>query len=108
MEHTCKSLISCIDQGIKYTGINVTKNHGRPYLLSSSHEINLIAETLKNRLGLCYTTLLINCHRQTHGENVVGRSTVNLSFKRLQSKIKKIQRIQQGMKHEGKWKEERF
>ena len=34
VEHTRKSLISCIEQGVKYTGRNVTKKHGRPYLLS--------------------------------------------------------------------------
>ena len=30
VEHTWKTLISCIEQGVKYTGRNVTKNHGRP------------------------------------------------------------------------------
>ena len=34
VEHTRKKVISCIDQGVKYTGRNVTKNQGRPYLLS--------------------------------------------------------------------------
>ena len=42
LEPTRKTLISCIYQGVKYTGRNVTKKHGRPYLLSSSYEINLI------------------------------------------------------------------
>ena len=60
------------------------------------------------RLGLCYTTLLINCHCQTHGDNAVCRSTVNLAFRRLQPKITKIQKIQQGTKNEGKWKEARY
>ena len=32
MEHTWKTLIRCIEKGVKYTGKNVTKNHGRPYL----------------------------------------------------------------------------
>ena len=105
MEHTWKTFISCIEQGVKYTGINVTKNHGRPYLLSSSYEINLLANSMQNRLGLRYTTLLINCHCQTHGNNAVSRSTVNLAFRRLQPKITKIQKIQQGTKNEGKWKE---
>ena len=60
------------------------------------------------RLGLRYTTLLINCHRQTHGDNAVCRSTVNLAFSRLQPKITKIQKIQQRTKNEVKWKEARY
>ena len=62
VEHTYKIVISCIDQGVKYTGINVTKKHGIPYLLSSFYEINMLANSMQNRLGLCYTTLLINFH----------------------------------------------
>ena len=102
MEHTWKTLINCIEQGVKYTVIHVTKNHGRTYLLSSSYEINLLANPMQNRTGLCYTTLLINFHRQTHGENAVSRSTVNLAFSRLQPKMTKIQKIQQGTRNEGK------
>ena len=63
---------------------------------------------MQNRLGLCYTTLLINCHRHTHGDNAVRNSTVNLAFRRLQPKIIKIQKIQQGTKNGGKWKEARY
>ena len=62
---------------------------------------------MQNFLGLCYTTLLINCHSYTHGENAVIKSTVNLTFRRLQPKITKIEKIQQGTKNEGKWKEAR-
>ena len=87
MEHTWKTLISCIDLGVKYTGINVTKKHGISYLLSSSYEINLLADSIQTRIGLRYTTLLINFHCQTHGYNAVSRSTVNLAFGRLQPKI---------------------
>ena len=61
--------------------------------------------SMQNRLGLRYTTLLINSHRQTHGDNAVSRSTVNLAFSRLQPKMTKIQKIQQGTKNEGEWKE---
>ena len=67
MEHTCQTLISCIDQGVKYTVINVKKKNGRPYLLFSSYEINLLANSMQIRLGLHYETLLINFHRQTKG-----------------------------------------
>ena len=35
------------------------------------------------RLGLRYTTLLINCHGQKNGDNAVCRSTVNLAYRRL-------------------------
>ena len=108
MEHTRKTLISCIEQGVKYTGRNVTKKHGRPYLLSYSSEINLLKNSMQNHLGLHYGTLLINYHRHTHGDNVVSKSTVNLAFRRLQPKIKKIQKIQQGTKDERKWKEARY
>ena len=108
MEHKHKTLISCIEQGVKYTGKNVTKKHGRLYLLSSSSEINLLANSMQNRLGLRYTTLLINCHRQTHAENAVSKSTVNLAFRRLQPRITKIQKTQQGTNNEGKWKEARY
>ena len=87
MEHTWKTLISCNEKGVKYTGGNVTKMHGRPYLLSSYSEINLLANSMQNRIGLRYTTPLINCHRHTHGYNTVIMSTVNLTFRRLQPKI---------------------
>ena len=62
---------------------------------------------MQNCLGILYKTLLINCHCQTPGDNAVGKSTVNLAFRRLQPKITKIQKIQQGTKKEGKWKEKR-
>ena len=108
MEHTWKTLISCIEQGVKYTGINVTKIYGRPYLLSSSYEKYILVNSMQNRIGLRYTTLPISFHCHTHGDNAVSRSTVNLAFRRLQPKITKIQKIQQGTKNEGKWKEEMY
>ena len=80
MEHTWEKLIGCIEQGVNYTGINATKNHGRRYLLYYSYEINMLADSMQNCLGLCYTTTLINCHRQTRGDNSVSRSTFNLAF----------------------------
>ena len=70
-------MIISLEKEVKYTGKNVTKNHGRPYLFYSSSEINLIANSMEKRLGLRYTNLLINFHRQTHGDNAVCRSTVN-------------------------------
>ena len=48
--------------------------------------MNLIDNSMEKRLGLCYTTILINCHHQTHGDNEVYRSTVNLAFGIIQPK----------------------
>ena len=62
---------------------------------------------MENRLGVTYTTKLINCHRHQKGFDAVCRSTVNLAFLILQSKITRIQKIQQGTKNEGNWKEAR-
>ena len=59
-------------------------------------------------LGLSYKTLLVNFHRQTHGDNEVCRSTVGLAFRRIQPKITKIQKIKQGTNNEGEWKEARY
>ena len=63
---------------------------------------------MQNRLGLRYTMLLNNVHRRTHGDNAVSRSTVHLAFRRLQPKITKNEKKQQGNKNEGKWKEARY
>ena len=62
---------------------------------------------MENRLGLRYTTKLINCHRHQNGFDAVCRSTVNLAYLRLQPKITRIQKIQQSTKNEGKRKEAR-
>ena len=50
----------------------------------------MLANPMQNRLGLHYTTLLINFHRHTHGDNAVSMSTVNFAFRILQPKITKI------------------
>ena len=62
---------------------------------------------MENKLGLRYTTHLINCHRHHKGFDAVCKSTVNTAFLRLQTKITRIQKIQQGTKNEGKRKEAR-
>ena len=67
VEKTWKTMISSLDKGVKYTGNNETKKHGIPYLISSSYEINLIANSMERHLGLRYTTIHINCHLQTNG-----------------------------------------
>ena len=51
-------MINYLEKRVKYTGNNETKISGRPYLISSSYEINLIADSMERRLGLRYTTLL--------------------------------------------------
>ena len=63
---------------------------------------------MERRLGLRYTTILIDCHRQTKGDDAVCRSTVNLAYRRIQPRITKIQKIQQGTNNEGKRKEARY
>ena len=64
----------------------------------------ILANSMENRLGISYTTELINCHRYRNGFDAVCRSTVNLAFLRLQTKITRKQKIQQGMNNEGKRK----
>ena len=86
---------------------NITRHLNPPYLLSNLDELNILADSIENRLGISYTTQLINCRRYRNGFDAVCRSTVNLSFLRLQLKITRIQKIQQGSKNEGKWKEAR-
>ena len=92
----------------EYTGNNnVTSHLNPPYLLSNLDELNILADSMENRIGLTYTTKLINCHRHQNGFDAVCRFNVNLVFLRLQPKITRIQKIQQGTKNEGKWKEAR-
>ena len=75
---------------------NVTRNLNPFYLLSNLDELNILADAMENRLGLSYTTKLINCHRHQNGFDAVCKSTVILVFLRLQPKITRIQKIQQG------------
>ena len=60
---------------------------------------------MENRLGVSYTTKLINCHRHQNGFDTVCRSTVSLDFLRFQPKITIIQKIKQFTKNAGKCKE---
>ena len=84
----------------QYTGNNnVTRHLNPPYLLSNLDELNILADSMENRLGLSYTTKLINFHLHQNGFDAVCRSTVNLAFLRLQPKITRIQKIQQGAKN---------
>ena len=82
-------MISYLEKGVKYTGNNGKERKGQPYLLSSCHEINLLANSMERRLGLRYTTLLNNYHRHTKGDNAVCLSTVYLAYKRLKNEVNK-------------------
>ena len=87
VDHTQITVISYIEKVVKYTGINVSKIMVDLtfYLLLMKYICLKIQ--CKKRLGLRYTTLLINCNYHTHDNNAVSRSTVNLAFRRLQPKI---------------------
>ena len=78
-----------------------------PYLLSYLYELNILADSMENRHGLRYTTHIITFHRHHNGFDAVCKSTVNPYFLRLQPKITRIQKIQQGTNNEGNWKEAR-
>ena len=90
-----------------YTGNNCTRHLGQPYLLSNTDELNILADTMEKKLGLSYTTHLINCRLHHKGFNAVCKSTFNPAFLRLQPKRTRIHKIQQVNKNGGKWKEAR-
>ena len=80
----------------EYTGNNnITRHLNPPYLVSNFDELNILADLMENRLGLTYTTELINCHSYRNSFDAVCRSTVNISLLGLQPKITRIQKIQQ-------------
>ena len=56
----------CIEKGVHYTG-KITKNTDRPYPLKYSNELNILYNCTEERLGIPYTTSLINFHRKTQG-----------------------------------------
>ena len=92
----------------EYTGNNnVTRHLNPPYLLSNLDVLNILEDSMENRLGLRYTTQIINFHCCRNGFDAVCKSTVNLAFLGLQPKITRIQKIQQGTNNEGKWIEAR-
>ena len=80
----------------EYTGNNCTRHLNPPHLLSNPDEINILAYSMENRLGLRYITHLINCHRHHNGFDAACKSTVNLAFLRIQPNRTRIQKIQQG------------
>ena len=80
----------CKEKGLQYTGKIVQKNIGKPYLLKDSNELNILDYCLENRLCLCYTTSLINCHHKTQGFDAVCKYTINLAFNTIQPLKRKI------------------
>ena len=85
----------CKEMNKEYTGSNnLTRNFNPPYLVSNVDELNILANLMENRLGITYTTKLINCNRHQNGVDAVCRSTVNIAFLRLAPKITRIQKIQ--------------
>ena len=108
VERTWHMVNKCKETEQEYTvNINVTRSFNPPHHLSNLDELNILADSTENRLGLRYTTHLINCHHHQIGFDAVCNSTVNLAFLILQPKIIRIQKIQQGNKNEDKWKEVR-
>ena len=100
VERTWHMVNKCKEMEQQHTGNNnVTRHLNPPYLVSNVDELNILANSMENRLGLIYTTKLINCHRYQNGFDAVCRSTVNLAFLRLAPKITKIQKNQQGTKN---------
>ena len=108
VEITSHMVNKCKEMEQEYTGNNnVIRQLNPPYLLSNLDELNILADSMENRLGIMYTIQLINCHCYQNGFDAVCKSTVNLAFLRLQHNITRIHKIQQGTENEGKWKEAR-
>ena len=98
---------NCKEMEQQYTENNCTRHLNPPYLLSNLDELNILVHATENILCLRYATHLINCCCHQNDFDAVCKSTVNLPFLRLQPKITIIQKMQQGTKNKGKWKEAR-
>ena len=68
------------------------------------YELNILSYAIENKLGLLYTTHIINYHCHHKYFNIVCKSTVNLAFLIIQPKRKIIQKIQQSTNIGGKSK----
>ena len=72
LERTWHIVNKCKEMEQHYTGNNnVTRHLNPPYLLSNSDELNILADSIENRLGISDTTQLINCHRYRNGFDAV-------------------------------------
>ena len=67
----CHMVNKCKEMEQEYTGNNFTRHLNPPYLLSNLDEINILADSIENRLGLCYTTVIINFYRHKNGFDAV-------------------------------------
>ena len=76
----CYMVKKCKELEQDNTGNNCTWHLNPHYLLLNLDELNIIANAMGNRLGLRYTTHLINCHRQQNGFYAVCKSTGNLAI----------------------------
>ena len=90
VERTWHMVGRCKEMELQYTGENITKHFGQPYLLKNTDELNILADAMENRIGLRYTTHLINFHGHQKCFNAVCKSTVNLEFLILQPKRTKM------------------
>ena len=63
LERTWHMVNKCKEMEQEYTGNNnIIRNFNPPYLLSNLDEINILADSMENRLGLHYKTQIINFH----------------------------------------------
>ena len=67
VERTWHMVNKCNEIEQDHTGNNCKRYLNPPYLLSNPDELNILADAMENRLGLLYTTHLINCHRHHNG-----------------------------------------
>ena len=93
-ERTWHMVNQCKEIEQEYTGNIYTNRLNPPNLLSNLDELNILADSMEKILDIRYTTHLVNCHRHLNSFDSVCKSTVNLSFLRLQPKITRKQKIQ--------------
>ena len=80
VERTWHKLNRCKEMEQEYTGGKSTMHFGQPYLLSNLDELNILAYAMENKLGLRYTTHLINSLRHHKCFNTACNSTVTDVF----------------------------
>ena len=74
VERTWHTVNKCKEMKQEYTGNNnLTRHLNPPYLVSNVDELNLLANSMENRLGITYTTKLINCNRHQNGVDAPNR-----------------------------------
>ena len=105
IERTWHIVIKCKEMEQEYTGTNnVTSHLNPPHLVSNLEELNILVDSMEKRLGLRYTSQLINCRRYQNGFDEVCKTTFNLAFLILQLNRTTIKKIQQVTNNEGSGK----